>query len=458
MVEKKKNKMMKKAVVTLMIGGVIHSPVYAGGLDKFFAGLGAQVNSSTPGAFQDQAAGYYTGGGYVMRQANTVVKPINISLPSFGAGCNGLDMYFGSFSFMKSNELVKMAKEIGTGIPTYGFQLALKTLAPQVENLVAQLRKGVQDLNNMMMNSCQASQQIVGGLWPKGTAASEQICMDQNKGTGKNNDWFGARSHCETPEKINGAIDNAKKNVKYGDLLMGEYNLVWHALSKMDQYVNNKELGQFVMSVTGTLIAKREGDQMRIRIIEPRADQKEFILAYLKGGKTSGLTCDEHTKCLSPTLEEIVIQDNASAPHSTMKAKVIQRINSLRDKYISKSSLDVAGEDISFLNDSVNLPVYRYIQVSVAAGTPFLMQDAAEFIGASVLLTQFDRVMSEIIEAVDALQKIQLEDTAIEQFKQNLQQARGRVQALLIGANSGSIHTLNQTIQAIEQAIIARNS
>jgi conjugative transfer pilus assembly protein TraH len=66
--------------------------------------------------------------------------------------------------------------------------------------------------------------------------------------------------------------------------------------------------------------------------------------------------------------------------------------------------------------------------------------------------------MSEIIEAIDALQKIQLEDSAIGQFKQNLQDSRARVQALLIGANNGSIHLLNQTIQAIEQTIVSKNS
>lgn len=428
--------------------------VKAKAIDDFFSSLGGQVNASSPGAFHDQAAGYYTGGGYVLRQNNSVVKPINLSLPRLGAGCNSIDMYFGSFSFIKSNELIKMAKQIGTGVPTYAWQLALKTMAPQIENLVTQLRTRVQDFNNLMMNSCQVSQQIVGGLWPKGTVASEQICMDQKRSD--NVDWAGARSHCEEPNKINREIDKAKRNDKYKDLLMGEYNLVWHVMSKMDSYKNDKQLKEFILSVTGTLISKREGDQVRIRLIEPKADQKDFIGAYLKGGTTSQLVCNEGVKCLAPVLSDVTIQDNQSAPQSTMKSKVISRINELRNKYIDKEN--ITDEDISFLNDSVNLPVYRYIQVSVAAGTPFLMQDAAEFIAASVLLTQFDRVMSEIIEAVDALQKIQLEDTAIGQFKQNLQQARGRVQAMLIGANSGSIYTLNQSIQSIEQAIIARNS
>ena len=84
--------------------------------------------------------------------------------------------------------------------------------------------------------------------------------------------------------------------------------------------------------------------------------------------------------------------------------------------------------------------------------------NAAEYIAVSVLLTQFDRVISEVLEAVDLLQKVQLDDAVIAEFKQNLQQTRARVQALLARANYGAIAYLTQTIQTIEQSIIARNS
>ena len=446
------------SVLVIFILSSLPSPIEASALDKFFKSLGGQVNKTTPGAFQDQAAGYYTGGGYVLRQNNSVVQPINISLPQLGTGCNNLDLYFGSFSFLQGEQLSQLLRQIGTGVPTYGLQLAMKTMAPQVENLLSQLRKSVQDMNNMMLNSCQASQKIVGGLWPRGTAASEQICMNERRSGGE--DWFGARQHCEKTNSIQSNVKHAQG--KYKDLMMGEYNLVWHVLKKMPEYAKEvdgrppKELASFIMSVTGTLISKREGDIIRLKVIEPKADQKDFIAAYLKGGTTSQLTCDEEQKCLAPRLTQITIQDSATHPNTTMKAKVIHKISELRVKYISKES--ITAEDIAFLNDAVNVPVYRYIQVSVAAGTPFLMQDAAEYIAANVILTQFDRVMSEVLEAVDALQKIQLEDTAIESFKKNLQSSRSRVQSLLIGANSGSINTLNQTIQAIEQAIVAKNS
>jgi len=444
--------MLKKAVFSIVILAANGSSAFANPLDKFFKSLGGQVNKTTPGGFHDQAAGYYTGGGYVMRQNNSVINPINVSLPRIGLGCNSIDMYFGAMSFLKNDELIQVGKQIVTGVPIYGTQLFLKTKAPQIENLVAQLRKSLQDMNNLMLNACQASQQIVGGLWPKGTAASEQICMDQQRGG--NHDWFGARKHCNDEGKISAKVAAAQN--KYKDLLTGEYNLVWHVLKKMPEYKDNHELAYFVMSVTGTLISKNESGRYRLKSIEPRADQKDFLTAYLKGGTTSQLVCNETEKCLSPLVRTVTIQDDLNAQQTTMKAKVIHKIGDLRNKYISKGSL--TEDDAHFLNDSVNLPVYKYIQVSVAAGTPFMMQDAAEYIAASVLLTQFDKVMTEVLQAVDDLQKIQLEDTAIEHFKQNLQQARSRVQALLIGANSGAIQNLNQTIQAIERSIVARTN
>lgn len=419
-------------------------------IDRFFESLGGYVNHSAPGAYHDQAAGYYTGGGYAIRQNNKVVTPINISLPRLGVGCNSLDMYFGSFSILTGQELVGLLRRIGTAAPTYAAQLYLRTKTSVIEGLTAQIRKYLQASTGQQLNACYLGQQIVGGLLPKGTAASEQICMDQKRST--NIDWFGARKHCDSSSSVNNDIELLKKQEKFKDLLMGEYNLVWHVLQKMDQYQGNEELAQFIMSVTGTLISKKEGERYRLKVIEARADQKDFIAAYLKGGATSILSCNDNEKCLAPTGKDITIQDDKA-----MKAKVMQKITDLLGKYQHKQN--VTSDDIQFLNDAVNLPIYRYIQVCGAAGTHFPLQDAAEYMAAIILLSQFDRVMSEILEAIDMLQKIQLEDTAIAEFKKNLQSARSRVQAHLIGINNGSsVQVLNQYIQSIEQSIIARNS
>lgn len=413
-------------------------------LDKMFKSLGAQVNYSSPGAFQDQAAGYYTGGGFVMRQQNKTIQPINISLPKVGMGCN-IDLYMGSMSFIKGKELAEMGKSVLKGAPTYGLQLAMKSMAPQIENLLVELRKHVQDMNSTMLNSCNASRQLVGALMPRNTATSEILCKDLQQGG--SHDSFAAHKHCSDDGELEKKTQESKQNNP--DLLVGEYNLVWHALQKMDEYKNNYELASFVMTTVGTLVSRKEGNKFRLRYISGKGDQKDYINAYLNGGDVQHLKCNDTDKCLNPSLTSTTIPYESS-----MKAKVLQRIQRIKTQYLAREA--ISEEDKAFLSDAANLPVYRYIQVSAAVGADF-MNDAAEYIAISLLLIQFDKIASQILEAIDSLQKIQLEDSAIQDFKRDLQRTRANIQALQVGVDNGASWRLTQMMKAYEHTIVSRN-
>jgi conjugative transfer pilus assembly protein TraH len=446
--------MHPKIILFLCLILTVSPPLHASALQKMFESLGGEANVTTPGGFQDQAAGYYTGGGMVMRQKNKVVSPFNISLPHLGMGCGGIDMFFGSISAIKGEEMVQLLRSMAAGIPTYAFQLAMKTMAPQLENLMAQIRKYVQDINNMMVDSCQMSQNIVGGLMPTGTAASEIICQDALRQTGA--DWFGARKHCQKDGAASSTTAEARK--KSPDLLQGEYNLTWHVLQKMPQYKDDKDFCHFIMTTVGTLISRKDDQdkqgRMKLHTIEGKADQKDYLVAYLKGGKTARYACDENDRCLNPKLGEIDVKDDGKQQQS-MKAKTAKRISDLWNKY--KGNQAITSVELAFLNDAVNVPVYRYIQIAAAVGTPFIMDDTSEYIAVSVLLTQFDKISAEILEALDNLQSVQLESGTIEGFKDNVQSMRGRLQMLLSTADGEAIWRLNQMIQAHEQTLAARN-
>jgi conjugative transfer pilus assembly protein TraH len=322
----------------------------------------------------------------------------------------------------------------------------MKTMAPQIENLFSQIRKMAQDVNAMMMNDCLASQQIVGGLLPRTQAVSEHICKDIQ---GQDKDWFNARRHCEKDSSLQANLNSAKELSK--DLLVGDYNLVWHILKKMEAYKNDQAFAEFIMTTVGTLISRKEGERFRTLPVQGKADQKGYLAAYLKGGEVDVLKCDEPDKCLHPRLQKMAITDDA-----TMSAKVLGRIQDLRQRYIEGTP--ITAHDIAFLNDAVNLPVYRYIQVSAAVGSPFIMQDTAEYLAISLLIHQFERLATEILEALETLQKIQLEESAIASFKKRVQETRARLQALLTQANINAAWRLEQMIKSYEQAIIAKNS
>ena len=444
----------KRISLSLLCFLFLSQHLQASALQKMFESLGGEANVTSPGGFQDQAAGYYTGGGMVMRQKNKVISPFNISLPHLGMGCGGIDMFFGSISAIKGEEMVQLLRSMAAGVPTYAFQLALKTMAPQLENLMAQIRKYVQDINNMMVDSCQMYQNIVGGFWPTGTAASEMICQDSIRGSGE--DWFKARKHCQKDGVV--ASETAEVRKKSPDLLQGEYNLTWHVLQKMPQYKEDKDFCSFIMTTIGTLISRKDDKdkygRVKIHTIEGKGDQRDYLTAYLKGGKTARYSCDENDRCLNPKLGEIGIRDDGKDPQS-MKAKTSRRIHELWNKY--KNDQKINSSELAFLNDAVNVPVYRYIQIAAAVGTPFIMDDTSEYIAISVLLTQFDKISAEIIEALDNLQSVQLESGTLEGFKNNIQSMRGRIQMLLSRADGEAVWRLNQMIRAHEQTLAARN-
>lgn len=482
----------------IILAGFLSNTPSQASLQKMFARLGGDSNISSPGSFSDQAAGYYTGGGMVMRQKSKVIQPFNVSLPRMNMGCGGIDMYFGSMSMMKSQEMVQLLRSMATGIPTYAFQLGLKTMAPQLENLMTQIRKTVQDMNALMLDSCQMSQNIVGGLWPKDTEASEQICKDSMRGGGE--DWFGAQKHCQKEGEADKKVKEAQK--KNPDLLHGEYNLTWHVLKKIPGYSDDKDFAYFVMTAVGTVISKKDEKAQqgfKIHTIEGKADQGDFVQAWLKGGQAPYYTCDEEDKCLNLKMNSFEIDGDIGVkqelqrrinedswdsvfsyaqskgiPKSevlkmghdgsrtkqlfgsqSMKKKTSDRIGALWTKYVNNTAIN--AEELAFLSDALAVPVYKYIQVSAAVGSQFMLEDTCEYIGLSILLTQFDKVAAEIITALDNLQDIQLTTETIEGFKKRIQSLRGRLHVQLSSANGDALLRLHQMIRGHEQALAAKN-
>jgi conjugative transfer pilus assembly protein TraH len=67
-------------------------------LTKFFNKLGGASNISKPGAYQDQQAGFYTGGNIFARNQVHNSQLATIQMPSYRAGCGGY-VHGGVFSY-----------------------------------------------------------------------------------------------------------------------------------------------------------------------------------------------------------------------------------------------------------------------------------------------------------------------------------------------------------------------
>lgn len=131
-------------------------------MNQFFNKLGFASNTTQPGVWQGQAAGYAYGGSLYARTQVKNVQLISMTLPDINAGCGGIDAYLGSFSFINGEQLQRFVKQIMSNAAGYFFDLALQTTVPEIKTAKDFLQKMASDINSMNLSSCQAAQGITG--------------------------------------------------------------------------------------------------------------------------------------------------------------------------------------------------------------------------------------------------------------------------------------------------------
>ena len=106
----------------------------------------------------------YTGGSLFMRAPGKNYPLVNAQLPSLKAGCGGIDLFGGSFSFINKAQFVSLLQNIGANAVGYAFKLALHSISPDIDKLLTELQDQINKIDSMNINSCEAAQSLVNGI------------------------------------------------------------------------------------------------------------------------------------------------------------------------------------------------------------------------------------------------------------------------------------------------------
>ena len=125
--------------------------------------LGDAVYTQSKGySVSTQSRDYYFGGGFRLKTPQETIVPFNIQPPSIKAGCGGIDIAFGGFSYLSPSYLVSFAKKVISAAPAMAFQMALQTFCSSCEGIMNKLTSLANTINGLNMNSCQAAGTIAG--------------------------------------------------------------------------------------------------------------------------------------------------------------------------------------------------------------------------------------------------------------------------------------------------------
>ena len=347
-------------------------------LNRFWNDLGATSTFTGPTSFQGQAAGYYTGGSLRTRTGVRNAQIAAFSLPSVEAGCGGIDIFSGSLSIISKNELVQLSKAIAANAVGYAFDLALETLAPVMAETMKDLRRKLQAINQANINSCEAAEALVMGVWPKSQRASQAVCARLGAGRGGFIDYAASKHGCGTAGGYAGIRSgaSAEEKTQWPDNI----NIAWEVLrgdhlGAGNWLASDRQMAEIMMTMTGTVII-RGGE---VKPFPGFGRDDAFIDWIINGGDSSFnmYGCPDDA-CLNMTYSTGKRVNTASS----LKGRVERGVNGLITA-IRTDTRPTAAQQA--LVNRTSLPLYRILNVHAAWSGPIITTQRRQLIEAVTL-------------------------------------------------------------------------
>ncbi|MYZ52359.1 conjugal transfer protein TraH [Malikia spinosa] len=454
--------MLRKRVTALLTAFAFTSTAHAMTMQELFDSVNAQGNVSNPAVLQGQTMNLYTGGSLFMRMPKRSYQLATVTPPSWNAGCGGIDLFAGGFSYINKEQFVAMLRNIGSNALGYGFKLAIQNLCPTCDNVMQALQATAQAANRLNMDSCEAAKGVVNAAlpdtWTRGKQnAAKNFGVDTNLFENITDAWTSVMNNESRANQTVNAAASARPEAKDA---LPTGNVVWKALKKLDGISDEQRM--ILMSMIGSTIFSTE-----VMTSAPKKlVRKEITVETLVGARTTSETitvpiwrCDTTSEdgCLSPTEDEITTR--------SFKTMVRQKMEKISDKLASRSTHDDMASTLGFLN-ATDLPIYKMLAVTTTLNNTS-MADALigryqDLIAAKYAEVYIQRGVSDLRAALAkyaATADATMAQT-INESKPDLEEISRAAKQVLATAYSQTISTYNiaQEVQYMERALNANLS
>ena len=457
------NRHFKKTIATLVTITLLATPTLSipgdlnAEMQTMFDALGTLGNVTTPGAFRGQAMNLYTGGSLFMRAPGKNYPLVNAQLPSLKAGCGGIDLFGGSFSFINKAQFVELLQNIGANAVGYAFKLALQSISPDIDKLLTELQDQINKINAMNINSCEAAQSLVNGVVGQYDNSVMSGCENISQYLGSVTDRADARYSCATnaPAVVKAAADSADPNVRNTTFVKG--NVMWEALNKVGGGISQQEK-ELIMSVVGTVVLYPPDDSgagAMPAYFEPTIVGLRDLLLGRAASTTDGFVdvdvyqCDEASECLNPSKTTISVK-----PFTT---QIAERLRTMSNNIAMRTPQ--SASDIGFINNTSE-PVYKMLAVANAVPgsntAETLIETYKDVIALDYAETFLSRAIKQALTALSqSLKRSEVEQQYAEKIRTNAMEAMRLIAVEKQTAYSKvrSVSSMAQDLQNLERQL-----
>ncbi len=337
-------KVSKVAIaISMILPGVACADIKAK-MDDFFNQT-VVSNYSSPAAIHSQEANYLSGGSAQIKTPVQNMQLARIQLPSINAGCGGINIFTGAFSFISADEFTQFAKNILQDAAPVAVRIALETWDDQIKDVLDYFQDVADFINQFNMSSCQAAELMVGAVADSMSdeKTMQHTCENLNSMNGKFADRLAAKAGCNTNDKIEKSAEEAKKTGKDETLIAPNRNLTWYVLRN---HANADNItAEYIMSLVGTTIFVEMQKQTLPSLYMP--GKTEVLDAFIYGGETDLYVCDG----ISAPADEGCLKPTSQSKKIDPKDSLITHVQKILDKVVAsvgsdKNSLTPAEEQL----------------------------------------------------------------------------------------------------------------
>ena len=453
-------KPLTKSVAIVMAFVFTAIPAQANiGMQDIFNQMGTYGNTTSGGAYQGQTRNFYTGGTLFMRTPQKNYQLATASPPSWGAGCGGIDLFAGAFSFINAEQFTALLRNIGASAIGYSFKLALQNMCPSCDNILTSLQDAANKVNRLNVNSCQWGQGITEATVQGNTERLEQNATNlygPMKGifSDFSSAWSSTNSDRSTAKST---LDQAKTDPSIKDKIP-QGNVVWKALKKVP--LTDIQRSVF-MSMIGTVVI----EDGVARVVPPPTEN--LLPAYLGDAHGDGMpdlmvwdcTGQSTDGCLSAQLATPVALKTISPDEKGFRDMVRDRLMSIANNIESNSPN--SNDDIAFVNSTL-IPIYKAIAVQTAIG-PDIAQTWIDKQADLIAVEYAAAFVNEAFRAIDAgLAQMRQQTNSVEadQIKVILEN-KSRIQQLLQAERStayqkvDAVNSLAKDVMEMERQMLS---
>lgn len=349
---------IKKTLIAVVWIIAVASTASAGWVDDWVD----QHTTTSPGFFEGQKRGYFSGGSFSARWKNSTDYPVTVEMPKLKTGCGGIDVFAGGLSFLDTDYLVQKLQNILQMAPAVAFDIALSTLCEECSNSLSRFEGIVNQLNSLQLSDCKASRAMVATIMKPGVSDPNKaaelgvIQADFAQSTGLYdlyNEWqniSAGNSDGGDPDVATAFESGEAMTGCPADLLeiFGEDGLV---IERVASKFGMPDYAGIIRGYAGDVRIESASKLFQVSYIPPCEGNEKKMDAFLTGGDVMEKDIDGNCTVITDTNRDL-------------RQWVSDRMTTIADGMRTNTAL--SPDDESFLN---NVPIPVYPSLKNAVGT-----------------------------------------------------------------------------------------